>query len=164
MAANSTDLPVDPYEIDEPLIKRHGAKHHEAHFDITAMIDLVFMLNIFFLVTTVAAVAMEMDLPIIRHCIPTDPEEAVIISAVAPTPQTVLVYLGDGANSTPLEENEEQARAVQQFVGEASRAGKKIILFKAERSVKLKDVRRIAGAATKGFPDMELRMAVIEKE
>ena len=164
MSAHSASSTVDEFdELEEPLRPRRGAEHH-ANFDITAMIDLVFMLNIFFLVTTVAAVQMEMDLPIVRHCIPTDPEEAAIISVVAPTPQTVLVHLGDGANGEGIAEPEEQARSVHRWVEEASRTGKHIILFKAERSVKLRDVRRITSAATRGFPDMELRMAVIEKE
>jgi biopolymer transport protein ExbD len=148
---------------DEPLVPRHRG-HHEATFDITAMIDLVFMLNIFFLVTTVAAVSAEMDLPVVRHCLSTDPEDAAIISIVATTPQTVTVYLGDGAYGEGLTDHEEQARSVHQLVEEAARAGKHIILIKAERGVKLRDVKRISAAAIRDITGMELRMAVIEKE
>lgn len=148
---------------DEPLIRRRRV-HHEAHFDITAMIDLVFMLNIFFLVTTVAAAQLEMDLPVVRHCVPTDPTEAVVISLVVNNPQSISVYLDDASTGEGLTEPEEQARAVNEAVEEAARSGKRIVLIKAEREVKLRDVKRIGVAATRNNAGMELRMAVIEKE
>ena len=53
-----------PFE-DNPLVKRRPI-HDEAKFDITAMIDLVFMMNIFFLVTSVTAALAEIDLPAAR--------------------------------------------------------------------------------------------------
>ncbi len=148
---------------EEPLISGRGA-HHEATFDITAMIDLVFMLNIFFLVTTVVAIEAELDLPIVRHCVATDPDDAVIISLVAPDPQNVTVYLGDGVHAVGLTDREDQSKEVHQAVEEASRAGKHIVLLKAERAVKLRDVKRIGAAAMRDITGMELRMAVIEKE
>jgi biopolymer transport protein ExbD len=150
-------------EDDEPLIK-HRRGHHEANFDITAMIDLVFMMNIFFLVTTVAAAAAELDLPVIRHCIPTDPEEAVTISMTTEDPRSVTVYLGEETFGKGLTEPEDQVSEVRRAVEEASRAGKEIILIRAERSVKLKDIKRIGLAATKNMPGMKFRMAVIEKD
>jgi len=148
---------------DEPLFSRRR-NHNEANFDITAMIDLVFMLNIFFLVTTVVAAQAEMDLPIVRHCVPTDPDESALISLVSPNPNSVTVFLGDGPQGEGLTDREEQLQAVHRSVEEASRAGKRIILLKAERSVKLRDVKRIGAAATRDITGMELRMAVIEKE
>ena len=48
----------------------------EARFDITAMIDLVFMMNIFFLVTTVAAALAELDLPPARHAVAAELDDA----------------------------------------------------------------------------------------
>lgn len=161
-----SDAPVDnsaELDDDEPLIPRHGA-HHEATFDITAMIDLVFMLNIFFLVTTVAAVSAEMDLPIVRHCVATDPDDAVTISLVASDAQDVTVYLGDGAHGERLTDPNDQVLAVRRATEEGLRSGKSIVLIKAERAVKLRDVKRISSAAIRDLPGMTLRMAVIEKE
>ena len=159
----SSDVPFDDDDDDEPLVRRRGS-HLEANFDITAMIDLVFMLNIFFLVTTVSAVSAEMDIPVVRHCLPTDPEDAAIISIVASNPSYVTVYLGDGALGEGLTDRDDQARSVHQLVEEAARAGKHIVLIKAEREVKLRDVKRISAAAIRDISGMELRMAVIEKE
>jgi biopolymer transport protein ExbD len=159
--------PIGPHatelDDDEPLFS-HRRNHNEATFDITAMIDLVFMLNIFFLVTTVVAAQAEMDLPVVRHCVPTDPDESALISLVAQNPNSVTVFLGDGPQGEGLTDREEQLQAVHRSVEEASRAGKHIILLKAERSVKLRDVKRIGAAAIRDITGMELRMAVIEKE
>ena len=163
MNASSNGANSGEFEDDEPLIARRNS-HHEANFDITAMIDLVFMLNIFFMVTTVAAAQAEMELPVVRHCLATDPEDAVIISLVATNPQAVTVFLSAAAHGEGLSDREDQLREVRLAVEEGSRSGKRIILLKAERSVKLKDVKRIAAAATKNIAGMELRMAVIEKE
>jgi len=159
MTASGADFDED----DEPFV-RHRKKHHEANFDITAMIDLVFMLNIFFMVTTVAAVQAEIDLPIVRHCLPTDPDDAVFICIVSNNPQYVTVYIGSDAHGEALTEPEDQARSVHQAVEEASRSGKHIVLLKAERGCKLRDVKRISAAAMRDITGMELRMAVIEKE
>jgi hypothetical protein len=65
-----------------PLVKRRPI-HDEARFDITAMIDLVFMMNIFFLVTTVTAALAEMDLPKAKHVAPADRDTAIIFTITA---------------------------------------------------------------------------------
>lgn len=163
MSGYSGPLPSG-FDDDEPLLSRRGKGHHEATFDITAMIDLVFMLNIFFLVTTVAAVSAELDLPVIRHCIPTDTEDAVMISVIAPDPKNVIVQIGDNPKAEQWTEHDEQTRAIHQAAEEAARAGKHVVLIRAERSVKLRDIQRISAAATRDIPGLELRMAVIEKE
>jgi len=150
-------------EEDEPLFKGHRP-HLEANFDITAMIDLVFMLNIFFLVTTVVAAQAELDLPVVRHCVPTDPDDSVILSLIAQDPGSVTVFISDGARPEGITDKDEQEKAVANSVAEALRSGKHVVLLKAERSVKLRDVKRIGAAAMRDIVGMELRMAVIERE
>src|SRR4029079_2212469 len=80
---------------DNPLVPRRPA-HDEAKFDITAMIDLVFMMNIFFLVTSVTAALAEMDLPTAKHCAPSDRDTSVLITMQAATGQDPFrVYIGE---------------------------------------------------------------------
>ena len=52
----------DPRDGAKPLVARRSLVD-DAHFDVTAMVDLVFMMNIFFLVSWVVANLAEMDLP-----------------------------------------------------------------------------------------------------
>ena len=63
----------------------------DARFDVTAMVDLVFMMNIFFLVTWVDMALAEIDLPAARHCAAADKEESVVLT-ITKGPR---VYLGD---------------------------------------------------------------------
>ncbi|HEV3004363.1 MAG TPA: biopolymer transporter ExbD, partial [Pirellulales bacterium] len=60
--------------------KRHD---EEAHFDITAMIDLVFMMNIYFMVTALVTAMAEINLAQAAHCTPADKDGAVIILVMA---------------------------------------------------------------------------------
>src|SRR5829696_6432768 len=89
----------------------------DAEFDITAMIDLVFMMNIYFLVTFVTAAMGEINLPAANHAVSLDSDKAAIITAVAgPDWKTVYVYLGDGKKGTPLAEPDDQANQIASYV------------------------------------------------
>ena len=58
--------PPSPFE--ENVLVPHKPLVDDARFDVTAMVDLVFMMNIFFLVTWVETALAEIDLPTARHC------------------------------------------------------------------------------------------------
>jgi biopolymer transport protein ExbD len=148
---------------DNPLVPRRPA-HDEAKFDITAMIDLVFMMNIFFLVTSVTAALAEIDLPAAKHCAPSDRDTSVLITIMAPVDQSASrVFLGDADEGPPLGEGEVGERAVREAVEAGVRSDKKTVLIKAERNVRLRDVSRI-GAVAVSVPGIELKLAVIEQE
>ncbi len=57
------------------------------------MVDLVFMMNIYFLVSWIVAASAEVDLPAARHCIAADPDAAMVITITAGQPPSV--YLGE---------------------------------------------------------------------
>ncbi len=149
---------------DAPLIAKKG-HHNEANFDITAMIDLVFMMNIFFLVTMVTAALGEIDLASSRHCVPADGNESVIVSILANPEEGAagLVFLGAGDSGEQLMTLEDQERQIRTAVEEGVEARKTTFLIKAERNVSLRDVARVGGwaAAVQG---VELKLAVIEKD
>ena len=136
----------------------------DANFDVTAMIDLVFMMNIYFLVTTLGAAAGELNLPAAKHCVAADRETSVIVSIIEGVDRSAgQVYVGDGREGEPLVELEEQEKAVRAAVEQGVRAQKNTVLIKAEKNVRLRDVARVAAAAA-GVAGMELKLAVIEKE
>ena len=58
----------------DELISR-GEHHDDAEFDITAMIDLVFLMNLYFLVTFITAALGELELPTANHCAALDGEK-----------------------------------------------------------------------------------------
>lgn len=148
---------------DNPMMSKRHAEN-EAKFDITAMIDLVFMMNIFFLVTTVGAALAEIDLPTAKHCAPADPETSTIITITGGVDGAAgLVYIGNGTSSTPLVDIPQQERAVREAIEEGVRAGRMTVLIKAEKTVRLRDVGRV-GRVAAGVPGTELKVSVVEQE
>lgn len=147
---------------DNPLVPRRPA-HDEAKFDITAMIDLVFMMNIFFLVTTVTAALAEIDLPTAKHCAAADRDTAILITILtSPDRGPGRVIIGDADDGKPLPEGDEE-QAVRAAVEAGVRADKKTVLIKAEKGVRLRDVSRIGSLAV-AVPGTDLKLAVVEKE
>ena len=132
-------------------------------FDITAMIDLVSLMNIYFLITLSVGSAGEIDLPRAVRSKPLDAEHATIITVVpGRDASSVVVYLGDGkegkAMTDPTEQEEQIAAAVD--VGLARQ--KTDVLIKAEKTIRLREMRRISAAASR--EGVTLNMAVWEKE
>jgi biopolymer transport protein ExbD len=145
----------------EQLVARRS-KHVDPEFDITAMVDLVFMMNIYFLVTFVLVAGAGVNLPSAVHCAALDAETAVIITVQrGPDGKSAAVYLADDAKGTPLRDVAEQEKGIQQLVEQGSARGKTAVLLKAERNVRLGDVYRIASTAT--AEGMSLHVAVLEK-
>lgn len=149
---------------DEPIISKNS-KHNEANFDITAMIDLVFMMNIFFLVTMVSAALEEIDLPSSSHCVAADAEASVVVSILesAADGDAGRVFLGPASSGAELETLDDQERQIRIAVEEGVELKKNTFLIKAERNVRLRDVARVGGWAA-SVEGVELKLAVIEKD
>ena len=133
-----------------------------ASFDITAMVDLVFMMNIYFLVSWIVAASAEIDLPTARHCRAGDPEEAIIVTITGGA--TPAVYLGESNVGTGIDPYEVEWR-LQAAAEEGKKASppKTFVLLKAEKQVRLRDVVRVGAAATSA-KGLKLNLAVIEKD
>ena len=145
-----------------PLIARQNL-HDNAEFDITAMIDLVFMMNIYFLVTFLTAALGEVDLPSARHVTPLDVETAVVLTVMESlSDDLVTVYLADGTEGEPLQDADAQDREIRVAVEQGAATGKTAVLIKAERHVCLRELFRIMSAAT--IPGIRLHVAVMEMD
>jgi biopolymer transport protein ExbD len=152
---------------DELVAKRTESETPE--FDITAMVDLVFMMNIYFLVGFVTVALGELNLPAAVHCTALDSESAVIISLVRSLDgKSVTVYLGDGVKGEPINDSLQQTERVRAAVEQGIAEGKTAVLLKAEKKVRLADQFRIATAATSATGEsaekVKLYLAVLEKE
>jgi len=138
-------------------------QHSDAEFDITAMVDLVFMMNIYFLVTFITVALGEINLPAAAHAAPLDRDKATVITVLAgPDWRTVFVYLGDGKKGTPIMEPDDQVNQIANEVERAAAQGKTDVLIKAEKGIRLREIKRISAAAA--HEGMKLNIAIIEKE
>lgn len=148
---------------DESLVRRRPIQG-EARFDMTAMVDLVFMMNIFFLITAVGAALAEIDLPSARHVVAADRDSSVVLTLLAAGDRGAgLLHIGDGQAGEPLSDVQLQERAVREAVEAGVREHKNTVIIKAEKKVRVRDVARIAAVAM-GVRGTELRLAVMEKE
>lgn len=144
------------------LIPRQKAPA-DAEFDITAMIDLVFMMNIYFLVTFVTAALGEINLPSANHAAALDGDKATVITVLAgPDARSVQVFLGDGKTGPPLIEAGDQEMRIASAVERAAAEGKTAVLIKAEKGIRLREIKRIASAASR--EGLSLHVAVMEKD
>ena len=132
-------------------------------FDITAMVDLVFMMNIYFLVTFVTVAMGGLTLPTAKHVAALDADTAVIFTVARTLDgKSVTVYIGDGKKSEPITETAQQDKRVQELVEQGKADHKTEVLLKAEKKVRLADLFRVATAAS--VEGMKLHVAVVERE
>src|SRR5258705_6279883 len=86
-------------------------------FDITAMVDLVFMMNIYCLVTFVTVAMGELSLPTAKHVAAFDADTAVIFTVTRTLDgRSVNVYIGDGPKSEPITDSAQQDKRIQEAV------------------------------------------------
>ena len=128
---------------------RRAAPGGGTDVDFTPMVDLVFMMNIYFLVTSLSAIAPDVDLPLARHAIPVDEAKSTaIVIVVSPDGKTPIVTAGDEGKGK-LTDPDEQVESVKKAVEKGVRENKGDIVLRAERAVKLRDISRLAGVAGK---------------
>jgi biopolymer transport protein ExbD len=146
----------------DQFFSRRG--HHETpEFDVTAMVDLVYMMNISFLVVFITMAISEMSLPAADHVSSLDADSATVISLVrGPDGKSTKLYLGSGEKGESISDPEEQERRVQAAVEQGLAANKKDVLLKAEKKVRLAELFRIATAAS--LDGAKLNVAVLEKD
>lgn len=141
------------------------AKVEDPEFDVTAMVDLVSLMNIYFLVSWVMAMANEVDLPAAKKVVAGDPDTSVMVIVKKGDERGSSVVIGEDAEGEVLTDR----AAILQKVTEAVKSGAKdakpkdTLLIKAEKEVPLKDISHIASAAS-AVAGMQLRLAVFEKE
>ena len=146
---------------DAPLIKRRPLEDNE--MDITPMIDITFLLLIFFLVAGKLDTDSAVELPPARHGTAVSVKSAAIITVVHGSGKFADIYLGDGKAPSDLldaRDPEGQEEAIVEFIEQALQNGKDNVLIKAERGVKHRDVARVSSAVGKVGKD--LYVAVLE--
>ena len=142
------DFEYDDNMDEGPVLPRRPVDD-SADMDITPMIDITFLLLIFFLVCSTMAQSNSVKLPPARYGKGVDEQTAVIITIDGEGGESKpRVYLGDGTSSEPLpDDHETQAKRIAEAVEAGLAANKTAVLVKAAGSVKSGDVERVQKAA-----------------
>jgi biopolymer transport protein ExbD len=112
--------------------------------DMTAMIDLVFMMNIFFMVTSLVTAEAGMELPQARHVSGVDPDESLILRISADEKTGAKVFIGEGEAPLPDAGRDEK---ITQAVADSVRLGKPSLLIKGDKNLTMTEVGKIGAAA-----------------
>jgi len=151
-------------DVMEPLIR--SKTFEETEMDITSMIDLTFLLLIFFLVAGKMDPSGAIQLPPARYGMPVVEKTSIIVTLAAGEDGKAVVYCGNGivdqnrVGTSDLAAQEEQ---VANYVEKEFASGtKQNVLIKAAKGLKTRDVTRIAKAATRNESVQQLYVAVTE--
>jgi biopolymer transport protein ExbD len=164
VAMDSSGFNLGTTGADELIARRPDTEPPE--FDITAMVDLVFMMNIYFLVTFVGAMGA-LNLPAARHVSALDGDSAVILTLKRSLDgKSVTLYIGEGDKGEAINDAVQQEQRIQAAMEQGIADGKKAVLLKAEKKVRAADTDRIARAATSVATEggVKLYIGVMEKE
>lgn len=159
-----TELFVDPSE-EQTLIPRSSLEDSE--MDITPMIDITFLLLIFFLVAGIKDDQNIVQLPVARHGTSVSAKTSVVLTVGLGEGQQAQVYLGDGKSSETLVDGSDmvaQENAIESYVEQQlqdPQNPKTSVIIKAEKSIKHRDVARVTAAAARAGSD--LFVAVLEE-
>ncbi len=151
MAEEHAGYEMQLQEEQGPVLIRRPVED-TADLDITPMIDITFLLLIFFLVASVPDASTAVDLPPARYGKGVSDRSTVIITIAATGEGKSQVFLHDGTGDDPLADDPENPdvlddQIIQYVQDEVMKGGKSGVLIKAGKQVLHRDVNRIAAAA-----------------
>jgi biopolymer transport protein ExbD len=111
-------------------------KPHEADIDVTPLVDCVFLLLSFFMITSPMKGNPNRNLPFADHGSGANPNNSTIIRIVQGEPPRIL-----------LDEKESTVEDVRPYVEAGMRKGRSLVLIKADRKVTHGLVQKVAKAA-----------------
>ena len=140
----------------------------DTEMDITPMIDITFLLLIFFLVASKMDPSAAIDLPPAKYGVPVPSKNAVVLTVdVADPDSPPKVFKGGAAaegemvDSSDLEAMETE---IEDYVREEMNrdSNKQFVLIKAAEGAKHRDVQQVARAAAKVEEVQQMHVAVLE--
>ncbi len=134
-------------ENDNAPVSLRRRSAHEADMDITPMIDIVFLLLIFFLVCSTLGKDTSVQLPPAQYGVAVNPRTSTVFT-VAGFKQDATVFLGDGMTGRTLSTDKEMQEAeIIQAVEQGLKEGKTDVVIRADRRLHHGEVVRVEAIA-----------------
>jgi len=150
----------------DALVVRKRNLREDVEMDITPMIDITFLLLIFFLVCSTPDQQSAIELPSARHGKGVGEKDSVIITLSDEGVDSAPVYLADGKiqSARLTDEQDQQKELIRLAVEEGRREdGKENVLIKADRNVASRDVARVIKAVS-AVEGTKIHLAVLEAD
>jgi biopolymer transport protein ExbD len=128
---------------DDPFARRVAIGN--AHLDFTSLIDILFLLLIFFMYSAAVAIEQDVDTPAARQSDQTNPSDMTVVTILTSdvAGATPLFVLGNGKGEKG------NIEAVKNYIADGKRAGHSQVMIKAERLVHHRFVNEVAKLVTK---------------
>lgn len=118
------------------------------HIDLTPMVDTVFQLLTFLLLTYQVSSEAAVAMPEARHGVGVDETEAAVLTIARPTAEDAPAAVYFGLKTDPARQLLDDD-AIQQAVEQAVVDGKQRVVLQADAEVPHGEVLRVAGAAAR---------------
>jgi biopolymer transport protein ExbD len=141
---------------------RPKALRDSSEMDITPMIDITFLLLIFFLVSSRMTAEQAVELPKARHGEVVPVKESAIIVMRRGTGDSAEVLRTDGTRFSS--DTELQNAEIAEYIAAELAGGKKHVIIRAEGSVRHGEIGRVSRAISQALEEGDLiNIAVIEQ-
>ncbi len=139
--------------VEEDFVKPRGPDNDD-EMDITPMIDITFLLLIFFLVTSKMDEQAPVNLPKARHGNVVPDKDAIVIVMKRGSGEEAEVTKGDGGGFS--QNIEQQNSELAEYIQQEFDAGKLKVVIRAEESVRQGEISRVSEAIGQSMPEGEL--------
>jgi biopolymer transport protein ExbD len=150
---------------DEPPLVRGTDRKDDFDMDITPMIDITFLLLIFFVVCSTLDKQTPIELAQAKHGKGVGERDCIIITIGNGGVDAAPVFLADSADGDPLPEDFEEQRSLIEAAVQKAKTDerKEDVLIKADRNVAHRDVARVIKAVSR-VEGMKIHLAVLESQ
>jgi biopolymer transport protein ExbD len=155
----------EPKADDEPSVSLLPPRRRaeDSEMDITPMIDVTFLLLIFFLVSSTPDRQTAIALPKAYHGVAVSQLQAVVFTIAEGGLNAVPVYAADGRiPGTELSDNlDARSKQIGELVKAGLREGKPNVVIKGDKNVAYREVARVVKAVSQ-VQGVEIYLAVLE--
>lgn len=152
---------------NSPILSAARGKRgrEEEDIDITPMIDVTFLLLIFFLVSSVPDDKTSIELPEALHGTAVSQLESIVFTIGEGGGDNPPMYAADGKIETARLPDSEAARAeqIEENISRGLRENKMNVVIKADRSVPYRSVAELIKLASRS-QGIQLHLAVLDNE
>ncbi len=154
--AAQVDFEFDELDDEEP-IKPPVPEPPDAEMDITPMIDMTFLLLIFFILTSKMTGERSYEVPPAKHGSSISAKNCVVLTVSRGIGDTPIVAKGDG--SIFSDDPEQQSAEIAEYVQlQLESGGKTDVLVRAEGNVTAKQLKKVELAIGEVLGEMEGKM------
>lgn len=156
-------------DLQDTRVNRRKRKQEDAELDITPMIDVTFLLLIFFIVASRMDPQNVVDMPTAKHGSTVAEKNACVLVVAKGSGEEPIIYLGkskDPANEVKGTDEEKDAK-IEAYVDEELHAStpKIAVLIKAEQGIKFRYIDQVSKAASRAMdPETRLHIGIIERQ